>query len=82
MAMSFHVVALRDAEAPMPTSQSDIPGLVVEADTFEEFVALVEDLAPEVIATNLPLKKGSVPFSFPPFPFLFSFEKGKRPLFL
>ena len=46
MAMSFHVVALRDTEARVLTPQSDSPGLVIEADTFEEFVALVEGLAP------------------------------------
>lgn len=41
----------------MFTSQSDIPGLVIEADTFEEFVALVEDLAPDVLAANVPKAK-------------------------
>ena len=41
----------------MFTSQSDIPGLVIEADTFEEFVALVEDLAPDVLAANEPKAK-------------------------
>jgi Domain of unknown function (DUF1902) len=50
----FNVIAVWDAEARVFTSQSDIPGLVVEADTFEEFVALVEALAPEVIAANVP----------------------------
>jgi hypothetical protein len=43
-----------DAEARVFTTQSDIPGLVVEAETFEELVSLVEALAPEVIAANLP----------------------------
>ena len=38
----------------MFTSQSSIPGLVVEADTFEEFVSLVEELAPEMLQANLP----------------------------
>ena len=35
-------------------SQSDIPGLHIEAATFDEFVALVRDLAPEMIADNFP----------------------------
>ncbi len=39
-------------------SQSDIPGLHVEAATFDEFVALVRDLAPEMIADNLPQAQG------------------------
>ena len=54
MKKAFNVVAIWDADACVFTSQSDIPGLVVEADTFEEFVALVEALAPEVIAANIP----------------------------
>ncbi len=54
MKQAFKVTAVWDAEAKVFTSSSDIPGLVVEADTFEEFVSLVEALAPEVLATNMP----------------------------
>jgi hypothetical protein len=54
MARTFTVTANWDAEARVFTSQSDIPGLVIEAETFEELVSLVEALAPEVIAANLP----------------------------
>ena len=54
MQRAFTVTATWDAEARVFTSRSDIPGLVVEAETFEEFVALVEALAPEVIAANAP----------------------------
>ena len=54
MQKAFTVTATWDAEARVFTSRSDIPGLVVEAETFEEFVALVEALAPEVIAANAP----------------------------
>ena len=57
MAQAFKVTAVWDPEAKVFTSQSDIPGLVIEADTFEEFVSLVEDLAPEVLAANLPKAK-------------------------
>ena len=51
---SFTVTATWDPEAGVFYSHSDIPGLHVEAATFDEFVALVRDLAPEMIADNLP----------------------------
>ncbi len=54
MKKTFTVTATWDAGARVFTSQSDIPGFVVEAETFEELVALVEALAPEVIAANIP----------------------------
>ena len=55
---SFTVTATWDPEAGVFYSRSDIPGLHVEATTFDEFVSLVRDLAPEMIADNLPLSKG------------------------
>mgnify|MGYP000926065340 CR=1 FL=1 len=45
MPQSYTIVAIWDPEARVFTSQSDIPGLVVEADTFEEFVDLVRFLS-------------------------------------
>ena len=54
MSKTFTVTATWDTEAGVFTSQSDLPGLVVEAETFEEFVELVQALAPEVISANLP----------------------------
>ena len=54
MQKAFTVTATWDADARVFTSRSDIPGLVVEAESFEDFVALVEALAPEVIAANVP----------------------------
>jgi hypothetical protein len=54
MSKTFTVTAIWDAEARVFTLRSNIPGLVVEADAFEELVELVEALAPEVIAANLP----------------------------
>ena len=54
MKQKFNVSAIWDDEARVFTSSSDIPGLVVEADTFEEFVLLVEALAPDMLAANLP----------------------------
>ena len=59
MAQAFKVTAIWDPEAKVFTSQSDIPGLVIEADTFEWFVSLVKDLAPEVLAANLPTARRS-----------------------
>ena len=57
MRQSFKVTAVWDPEAKVFTSTSDIPGLVVEAETFEEFVSLVEALAPEVLEANMPKAK-------------------------
>jgi hypothetical protein len=36
------------------TSSSDVPGLVIETETFEEFVRLIEVLGPELLEANLP----------------------------
>ena len=48
------MTAIWDAEARVFATQSDIPGLAVEAATFEELASLVEALAPDFIAANLP----------------------------
>jgi hypothetical protein len=59
---TYRLTALWDDEAKVwTTAETDIPGLVVEADSFEGFVALAEDLAPELVADNLPGSSG--PFS-------------------
>ncbi len=50
----FKVTATWDPEAGVFTSLSNIPGLVVEAESFDELISLVEALAPDVIAANLP----------------------------
>ncbi|MFN0022540.1 MAG: DUF1902 domain-containing protein [Parvularculaceae bacterium] len=57
MTHAFAVKAVWDDEAQVFTSSSDISGQVIEASTFEEFVALIESLAPEVIAANLPASR-------------------------
>jgi hypothetical protein len=54
MTKAFTVTAVWDPDAEVFTTVSDIPGLVVEAATFEELVDLVRSLAPEVIAANVP----------------------------
>jgi hypothetical protein len=51
---TFEITAIWDPDAEVFTTQSDIPGFVVEAETFEELVDLVRALAPEVIAANIP----------------------------
>jgi Domain of unknown function (DUF1902) len=65
MKKNFKVTAVWDPEAEVFTSTSNIPGLVVEAATFEEFVSLVEALAPEMLEANMPNAKR---------PFLFDIE--------
>ena len=54
MPNTFTVTADWDPDAEVFTTESDIPGFVVEAGTFEELVDLVRSLAPEVIAANVP----------------------------
>jgi Domain of unknown function (DUF1902) len=58
LTQAFHVAAVWDDEAKVFVSQSDIPGLVIEAESFDEFVALVDQLAPSMIADNLPQARG------------------------
>jgi hypothetical protein len=50
MPLTCHVQAIWDAEAQVWTSQSDLPGLVIEAESLPEFEQLVRDLAPELLA--------------------------------
>ena len=48
--MRFTVTAIWDPEAEVWTSETDVPGLVVEADSLEEFFQFVADMAPILIA--------------------------------
>ena len=45
------------------TEESDVPGLVVEAGNFEEFVSEARELMPQLLRLNgeLPNETGSVP---------------------
>ena len=52
MKPSYYVKALWDPEASVWTSESDIPGLVIEANTLTEFEMLIWELAPEMLAAN------------------------------
>jgi hypothetical protein len=51
---TLSVTAHWDEDAKVFYSESDLPGLCVEAATFDSFIEIVEDLAPDVIAANLP----------------------------
>ena len=57
MTTRYHVQADWDADARVWTSTTNIPGLVVEADSLPEFVELVQALAPELMADNAGLPK-------------------------
>jgi hypothetical protein len=52
MERTYHVKAIWDAEASVWISETDIPGLVIEADTLGEFQELMEVLGPEMLAEN------------------------------
>ena len=52
MVKTYHVTALWDSEADVWISQTDIPGLNIEAETLGEFEQLVMELAPEMLSEN------------------------------
>jgi Domain of unknown function (DUF1902) len=60
MGQTFKISAIWDASLGIFISESDVPGLVIETETFEEFVAMVEAIAPDLIEFNLP--ESSRPF--------------------
>ena len=64
MKPTYHVKALWDPEASVWTSESDIPGLVIEANTLTEFEMLIWELAPEMLAANEQISGGRVEVEF------------------
>ena len=50
---TYHVDAHWDPEAKVWSSQSDVPGLVIETATLAEFEALMHQLVPEMLADNV-----------------------------
>ena len=52
MKPTYYVKAVWDPEASVWTSESDIPGLVIEANTLIKFEMLARELAPEMLAAN------------------------------
>ena len=53
MTQSFYVKAIWDAEASVWCSESNIPGLFLQADTLEEFQDLIRHFGPDLLAENL-----------------------------
>lgn len=64
MRETYYITGAWDAEAGVWVSESNIPGLVVEADTLGEFEALVLALAPDMLAENEGIHNASVPVDF------------------
>ena len=63
MAQSHYVRAIWDPEFGVWSSESDIPGLVIETATLAEFEQLAREFAPELLAANLGVH-GPVPIRF------------------
>ena len=64
MQPSFYVRAIWDPEAEVWVSESDIPGLVIEAETLAEFEGLMTELAPEMLAINADIHNQQVSIDF------------------
>lgn len=64
MKQAYYVAALWDPEASVWVSDSNIPGLVIEADTLAEFEQLMVELAPEMLAANENIHNAMVPVEF------------------
>ena len=64
MKSSYYVRALWDPEASVWISESDIPGLVIEANTLTEFETAIWQLAPEILAENENVSGGRVEVEF------------------
>ncbi len=64
MKPSYFVEAVWDAEASVWVSDTNIPGLVIEADTLAEFEQVMNALAPEMLAVNEKIHNQRVPVEF------------------
>lgn len=62
--MPYFVKAQWDDQAKVWYSNSNIPGLVIEADTIAEFEKLMNELAPVMLAENADVHRVNVPFEF------------------
>ena len=51
---TFYVKAKWDEEAEVYYSETNVPGLNIEANTLKAFLELAEDLAPQMLEANLP----------------------------
>jgi hypothetical protein len=54
LSAAFYVKAKWDDEAKVYYSETNVPGLNIEADTLKEFLERAEDLAPQMLKANLP----------------------------
>lgn len=61
---SYYVKALWDDEAKVWVSESNIPGLVIEADTIADFEKLMNELAPDMLSANADVHRETVPLEF------------------
>lgn len=52
MSQAYSIRAIWDPEAEVYSSESDVPGLVVEAASLAEFVAIAEELLPQLLKAN------------------------------
>lgn len=64
MRQSYYVKAVWDPDASVWISETDIPGLVIEAATLSEFESLMVELAPEMLEANNECHAGNVPLMF------------------
>jgi hypothetical protein len=51
---TFYIKAKWDEEAKVYYSETNVPGLNIEAETLKSFLELAEDLAPQMLRANLP----------------------------
>ena len=49
---TYSIRAIWDAEAKVYYSETNVPGLVVEAGSLVEFVSIAEELLPEILEAN------------------------------
>lgn len=54
MAMTYYVRAQWDDEAGVYYSETNVPGLNVEAETLAQFIEIAEELAPQMLEANVP----------------------------
>ena len=52
MSQAYSIRAIWDPDAEVYYSETDVPGLVVEAESLAEFVAIAEELLPELLKAN------------------------------
>jgi len=63
VANNFYVKAKWDEEAKVYFSETNVPGLNIEAVTLKEFLELAEDLAPQLLKANRPDSETAVTLS-------------------